>query len=197
MFGEDRHVVGPGAQRRDGEHVEGEPVEEVEAEPSGGGLGRQVGVGGGDHPDVAADGGAAADPFELAVLDHAQDLLLDRQRRVGDFIEEQAAAVGPLEPSGAAAHGAGERAGLMAEQLGLEQGLGQGGAVELDQRPLPAAGEVVETGGDQFLAGAPLADDQDRPIQGRGAGRLLHQLEKRPGLADQRRQVGSRRNHRC
>ena len=99
---------------------------------------------------------------------------------VGDLVEEQAAAVGELEAAGAAPDRAGERAGLVAEQLALEQGLRDRGGVQLDQRPLPARREVVQAGRDQLLAGAALADHQHRPVERRDARDLLHQIEERP-----------------
>src|SRR3546814_8501795 len=48
----------------------------------------------------------------------------------GDLVEEQTAAVGDLEASAAPLHGAGEGAGLMAEQLRLQQAFGEGGSEE-------------------------------------------------------------------
>src|SRR5690606_41230399 len=64
----------------------------------------------------------------------------------------------PLSRSG----GAGERAGLVAEQLRFEQALGEGRAVHLDQRLLPALREIMQPRRDQLLARAALADHQDR-----------------------------------
>jgi glutamyl-tRNA reductase len=46
-------------------------------------------------------------------------------RHLADLVEEQRAAVGGLEEADLLAIGAGERAALVAEQLALEQGLGQ------------------------------------------------------------------------
>ena len=50
----------------------------------------------------------------------------------------------------------------MPEELGLEQRLGERRAIELDERLLPARGQVVQAGGDQLLARAALADDEHR-----------------------------------
>ena len=61
----------------------------------------------------------------------------------------------------------------MAEQLAFQQRLGQGGAVEADERPfLPRAG-VVHGAGDQLLADAAFAADQHGRPAGGGAGDLL------------------------
>jgi HlyD family secretion protein len=56
---------------------------------------------------------------------------------VPDLVEEERAAVGGLEQAGARGLGVGEGAALVAEQLGLDQVLGQRGAVHLDERAVP------------------------------------------------------------
>ena len=53
-----------------------------------------------------------ADLADLLLLDRAQQLDLHLQRQVGDFVEEQRAAVGRLEKTVAVCVGAGERAFL-------------------------------------------------------------------------------------
>ena len=126
-----------------------------------------------------------ADPGDLAIFDRAQQPVLRRARQRGELVEEQGAAVGLLEAAGAGLGRAGEGAGLVAEQLGLDQGLGQRRAVHHDQRPVPAGGKMVEALGDQLLAGAALADHQHRPVERRGAARALDRVEEGRGLADQ------------
>ena len=76
----------------------------------------------------------AADALELPLLEHAQELGLERERHLADLVEEQGAAVGHLELAGLARHGAGEGALLVAEELAFEQGLGERGAVDGDER---------------------------------------------------------------
>ena len=74
--------------------------------------------------------------------------------------------------------GAGECAGLVAEQFRLDQGLGQSGAIHDDQRPVPARGQMMQAFGDQLLAGAALADDEHRPVERRGAAGALDRVEE-------------------
>jgi hypothetical protein len=97
----------------------------------------------------------AAHALELALLQHAQQLHLHLERDLADLVEEQRAAVGQLEAPGLGLHGAGEGAALVAEQLRLHQVLGDGRAVDLDERlVLAGARAVVDGRGDQLLAGA-------------------------------------------
>ena len=93
-----------------------------------------------DQADVDLDRLVAADAEDLLVLQHAQQLGLQRQRHVADFVEEQRAAVGVLEAALAQPVGAGERAGLVAEQLVVEQVLVEGGAVHRRRTACSCAG---------------------------------------------------------
>ena len=104
----------------------------------------------------------AADALELVLLQEAQQLDLDRRRDLADLVEEQRAAVGLLEAPFAPPDRAGERAALVAEELALEQRLGERGAVQLDERLLGARAVLVDGRGDELLAGAALAGDEHR-----------------------------------
>ena len=84
--------------------------------------------------------GAAAEPAEAALLQHAQQLDLRRRRHLADLVEEQRAAVGQLEAALPAIGGAGEGALLVAEDLALEQRLGNRRAVDRDERKRRRAG---------------------------------------------------------
>ena len=92
-----RDILGPGAERRDRDDVEAQPVQQVGPEPAHARQRRKIGVGGADQPHVGCQGLVAADPFELAILDYAQHLLLHGRSGVGDLVQEQGAVVGPLE----------------------------------------------------------------------------------------------------
>ena len=59
--------------------------------------------------------------IDLALLQDAQQLGLQRRRQLADLVEEQRAAVGLLERPTLPLGGAGERAALVAEELALEQ----------------------------------------------------------------------------
>src|SRR5690606_1006727 len=101
----------------------------------------------------------AADAHELALLEHAQQLRLRSARHLADLVEEERAAVGELEEAFALADRAGERALLVAEQLGLEQRLRHRGDVGGDERPVPARRQRVDAARYALLAGAALAGD--------------------------------------
>ena len=63
----------------------------------------------------------AADALDLALLQDAQQLGLHGQRHVADLVEEERAAARALELAAPLLGRAGERAGLVAEQLALDE----------------------------------------------------------------------------
>ena len=73
----------------------------------------------------------------------------------------------------------------MAEQLGLDQGFGQRGAVHGDQRLVPAARQAVKAFGDEFFTRTALADHKHGAVHGRSAGGAFDRVEEGPGLADE------------
>ena len=128
-----------------------------------------------------------AHALELVLLQHAEQLDLQLGRGGVDLVEEDGAGVGGLEAAGAVVDGAGERAADVAEQLAFQQVLGQGAAVDADERAAAARAEPVDGLGDQFLAGARLAQQQHRGVRlGHLPGEPIDILHGRAG-ADQAR----------
>ena len=115
-----------------------------------------------NQPHIDLDGTAAADTFQLAFLQHAQQLGLEGRRDLADLVEEQRAAVGRLETALARIDRAGEGPLLVAEEFGLEQVFRQRSAIEAHVGAACARRVVVDGVGDEFLAGAGLATDQHR-----------------------------------
>ena len=144
----------------DGHHVEA--VVEILAEGARPDGLAQVGVGGRDHAHVHLDGAGAAEPLDLALLERAQQLGLEVDAQAADLVEEERAAVGQLELAELARVGAGEGALLVAEQLGLEQGVGDRGQVDRHERLGAPRALVVDGARHQLLAGAALRGDRAR-----------------------------------
>ena len=91
------------------------------------------------------------------------------ERQVADFVEKQRAAMRQLELAGLARRRAGERALFVAEQLRLEQVLGDRRAVDRDKRSVGARAQRVQRSRKQLLAGAALAFEQHRRVGRRRA----------------------------
>src|SRR5262249_27127247 len=79
----------------------------------------------------------------------------------GDLVEEDRPMVRGLEEPRLGAARVRERSALVAEQLGLEESLGDGGAVDVHERPVGARPQAMDEAGDQALAGSRLALYQD------------------------------------
>ena len=109
------------------------------------------------------------------LLEHAQQLCLRDQRRVGDLVEKKRALVGELEAPGLAVVRSGKRALLVAEDFRLEQRVGQRGAVDrLEVRDASRA-QLVDHARDDFLARSRRSENQHGDVGfGRGSNPLEH-----------------------
>jgi hypothetical protein len=116
-----------------GDH--GQPVVEVFAKVAAPHRVPQIVAGCRDQRDIGRLASRAAEPPDRLVLEDLQELGLDTLRQETHLVEEEGALVGRLEEARFGLAGIGEGAALEAEQLGLEQGLGDRGAVDLHQRP--------------------------------------------------------------
>ena len=118
-------------RQADVEHLQ--PVEQILAKITALDRLPQIAVGRGNDPDVGLQQPRPAEPLKLPLLQDAQELRLRRRAHLADFVEKQHAAGGELDLSRLGLLRAGERAPLVAEQLGLEQLLRQRGAVQRDE----------------------------------------------------------------
>ena len=142
------------AQRRHVDRKDVQAVEQIGAKLSVADRLIEVAIRGGDHADAHAHRPAAADRFELLLLKDAQQLDLRVERQLTDFVEEDRAAVGDLEPADALLDRTGERALDVPEQLALDQSRCDRAAVDLDQRPIASPAAAVHRAREQFLARA-------------------------------------------
>ena len=159
--GEHRDVLAPLAQRRHVQAHDVEPEAQVGAEAVGEHLAVQRPVAGRHQPHVDAPRRVLAEAAQLPFLQHAQQLGLAARRQLGDLVEEERAAVRFLEQPAPLDGRAGEGAAGVPEELGVDQLVGQCGAVERDKRPAAGA-DRVDGPGHQLLADAALAFDEDR-----------------------------------
>jgi hypothetical protein len=148
------------AQRRDGDGDAVEAKIEVLPEAAIGDLLFEIAVRRGDEADVDRLRLQAADALHLAILDHAEELGLRALRHLAELVEEHGAAVRRLEEAGLGDDGARESAALVAEQLALEELLGEGRAVEAEERLRRARGLAVDRLGHDLFADARLAEQE-------------------------------------
>src|SRR4051812_1764282 len=108
--------------------------------------------------------GGLADAADRALLEDTQQLRLHRDRQLADLVEEYRPAVRAFDRACARLHRAGERAFRVAEQLGVEEVLGERRAIDDDERPALAKRGIVNGPGNELFARSRLTVDEDRGI---------------------------------
>ncbi|MCY1004801.1 hypothetical protein OV079_04280 [Nannocystis pusilla] len=151
-----RDVLHALAQRRQLDLHHPQAVQQVPAQVA------RVAVGRRDHAHVDRHRHVAADDVDHPLLQHAQQLGLQRRRQLGHLVEEQRAAVGLAEPARAVAHGPAEGPAHVAEQLRLEQLGRDRRAVDRHERPRVPRAAGVDPASDELLAGPALAGHEHR-----------------------------------
>ena len=132
-------VRAPLAERRHVDVDDAQPVEQILAKLAGRYALGEVAIGCGNHPNVDPSRALVGpDPLQLARFEEPQKQRLHPQAHLPHFVEEERAAVRRLELADLVAICAGEAALDVPEQLGLEQRLGQPGAVDRDERTATA-----------------------------------------------------------
>jgi hypothetical protein len=116
---EQRNVFAPLTERRQRHRDDVQAVKEVLAERPLLDHLAQVHVARGDDADVESHRARFADTLDLALLQRAQQLGLQRQRHRRQLVDEERAAMGELESAGARRDRTGERTLDVTEQLRL------------------------------------------------------------------------------
>src|SRR5712664_84522 len=123
--------------------------------------------------DVEPDSPGAADADEFALLKDAQQLGLQRQRKLADFVEEDASAFGDFQQPFLLTDGAGECPLLVPEQLTFQKRFCQCGAIQGHKRLILAGAILMNRASSELLARATFAANQDGGFAG---GDLLNEL---------------------
>ena len=94
---EQRDILAAIAKRRYVEPMNVEPEEKIFPKPAGLDRGVQIAIGRRDDAGIDGDGAAAAKPGHGPLLEHSEELGLNRNRQLTDFVEEQRAPLRRLE----------------------------------------------------------------------------------------------------
>src|ERR1700678_2615904 len=101
------------------------------------------------------------DRAELLFLQDAQELGLQVERQLADFVKEGGAAISHFNQTSLGGCGAGERAFDVAEQLTLHERADQGGTIDGNERTNGL--NLMYRTRDYFLASTSFAEEQNRP----------------------------------
>ena len=114
-------------------------------------------MGGRNDADIHRDGPVIPHPLKLLGLQDPQEFYLDGRGDVADLVQKDIPPVGRLEPALAMGVGPGKGPLDMAEELALQQGFVERGAVAGDEGPLAPPAQGMNGVGHQLFAGAALA----------------------------------------
>ncbi len=124
-------VRAPLAERRHVDMDDAQPVEQIFAKLAGRYALGEVAIGCGNHANINPSRSLVGpDPLQLTRFEEPKKKRLHPEAHLPHFVEEEGAAVRRLELADLVAIRAGEAALDVAEQLGLEERLGQPGAVD-------------------------------------------------------------------
>jgi hypothetical protein len=150
------------SQRGQDDRHDAQAVEGVFSEPSVSDQRRQILVGRGDDPDIHLDADRPSDAPHLALLEHAQELRLHAGSDLADLVEKARAAARRLQEPLFVGQGPRERALDVAEELALEETLGEGAAVDGHERMVAPTAHRVGGSRDQLLSGSGFPLDEHR-----------------------------------
>ena len=199
--GQHGNILPPLPQGRNADLHHVQAVEQVLPEGALGHLLLQVPVGGGDDAHIHLNVPQAAHPLEAPVLQKGQQLGLHGQGQLANLVQEHGSPVGQLHQALFSLIGPGKGPLFIAEELRLQQCVGDGAAVDLHQRGLPPGTAVVDGVDHHPLARSRLSADKQVHVVVLGqdlhiaadaadglalshdlAGLLAHQLQAAPPL---------------
>ena len=127
----------------------------------------QVLVGGTQHAHIHRNFLAATDTLNDALLQEAQQLGLQRRGHIADLVQEQRATGRGFDLARCLPGRTGKGAFFIAEQLALQQVLGNRSTVNGDKASFLSLAQLMQRLGHQLLTGTRLAQDQHRGIRRR------------------------------
>src|SRR6266581_352607 len=159
-------ILGALAQRRNTDLKHAQAEVQVRPKLALLGLLRQIAVRRGDDPDIDVKRVFAADGTHLPFFDGVQQFWLQVERQFPHFVEEQRAPVGSQEKSLARLVGAGEGALGVAEEFAFQQMVGNGAAIDRNERPAAARIALMNQTRHHTLAGSALAGEEHDAVGG-------------------------------
>src|SRR5262249_24349459 len=138
----------------------------------------------GDDSSVHANGPRAPQTLDLFLFEHPEQLHLDVRRQVSDLVEKDRRVVGQLETAHLLREGARERTLLAAEQLALDEGVGNRRAVDLDHGTGMSSSQLVDLRRKQLLPAASLSEQQHRRVGDGHLTHLIHDLAESRTVTD-------------
>ena len=160
MLRQHQDIVAPCPQRRQGHQDDGEAIVQVGTEAPLPDTGLHIPLGGRDDLDVHGLGRHRPQAAHAFVLNRREHFGLERERQGVDFVEKERAACRGLKQARLAPPRVRKGTGFKAKELCFEQGLRDGGTVDVNIGPLGARATVMHHPCDQPFPRARLALEQ-------------------------------------
>jgi len=155
-----RDVLGSIGERRNVHHDRADPMGEVGAEAMLPNEGVEALVRGGDDAKLAARIVSRSDGTELAGLDRAKELRLERHGKATDLVEERGPAVRLAQKPLRVAEGARKGAAHVSEERVLEHRIADCADIERDEPPASST-RGMQRRRNELLSGSRRAFDED------------------------------------
>ena len=154
------NVLPPLPEGRNPDLDDVEPKEEVLPEPASSHFVVDVAIRRGHEADVYGDRLYPADPAYGALFHGPKELRLKTGVQLAHLVEEERAAVSGLEETLLRNLSSGEGTPVIAEELGLQQTLGNCGAIDREEWSSPTTATPLNRPGNSLLPGPAFAEDQ-------------------------------------
>src|ERR1700726_2175489 len=164
MLGKQQNIVAAVPQRRNGDRHGRNSKVKILAKRFVGHRGAQILVRRRQDADAYFDFLGPADALESLFFQYAQQLALNRERQLPDFVEKKSSAVSELELPKFPPPGSRVSAALVAEEFVLDQSFRNGRAVERHERLLGARAEVMNRSREKLFARSAFAQEQNGRI---------------------------------
>ena len=161
MLGQHWDVVGTLAKRGQMQRDDVESIVQIRAEGAAANLFFQLAIRGGDQPHIDRLRLGPTYGNHFALLEDAQQLYLRGRSRLADFVEEECPLRRRREETALVLDRASERPLHVAEQLALQEALGQRATVDRREGTVGAPRELVDVPRDDLLAGSRFALNED------------------------------------
>src|SRR5271157_297639 len=157
MVYQQRNVLSSLPKRRDLNRKHVQSIKQVFAKLAFANHRGKIPVGRGDDSHIDMDRFGAPQTFELLLLNGTQQLWLQFQADVADFIEKKRTMIGQLESALFLHQGSRESPFLVPKQFTFEQSRGNRSTVDPHKRAISPGAEIMNCVCDQFLARSGLA----------------------------------------
>jgi hypothetical protein len=164
MFHQGSYVFATIPQRRQGDRENIQTIVQVAAKFLTVHHSLEVPVRSCDEAYVYAMGPTTSKPFEFLFLQNAEELRLQGEWHVADFIKKESPFVSQFEAANSLCDCAGESTAFMTKELTFEQVEGNRRTVQLDQRLAATGTRIVNRVSDEFLASAGFSLDQNSRV---------------------------------